>query len=131
MVPQGLTERLARSELHAPGFHVPKRAAAHLDALRTAIRESRKIRVRYTRTDGEESERVLHPLGLFFWGTKWSLASWCEMRVGFRTFRLDRIRELVPMAETFAREPGRTLADYERMVDEMIEAERGTPVSRS
>ena len=120
-----LRERLYGGSLFAPGFHVPKRTLAHLEALRTAIREQRKTSVGYTRADGAVSERVLHPLGLFFWGTSWSLAAWCEMRAGFRTFRLDRIRALTPLEERFEAEPGRTLADYERL----MESEEGDAVS--
>lgn len=112
-----LRERLAGASLFAPDFHVPRRTLAHLEALRTAARERRKVRVAYARADGERSERVLRPLGLFFWGTTWSLAAWCEMRGGFRTFRLDRIHGLAPLDETFEADPGQTLADYARLME--------------
>lgn len=118
VLPPVLRDRLSGGSLFAPGFHVPKRTLAHLETLRTAIREQRKTSVGYTRADGASSERILHPLGLFFWGTSWSLAAWCEMRVGFRTFRLDRIRELTLLDDRFTIEAGRTLADYERLMEE-------------
>ena len=52
------------------------------------------------------------PLGLFFWGTGLSGQSWCELREGFRGFRLDRIRDYRLLAGQFDDEPERTLADF-------------------
>ena len=52
----------------------------------------------------------MRPLGLFFWGKTWTLAAWCEMRTGFRNFRLDRIGAAT-VGERFEEEAGRTLRD--------------------
>ena len=43
------------------------------------------------RADGEDSQRVLRPLALYFWGNKWTLAAWCELREDYlsRTGRGD------------------------------------------
>ena len=46
--------------------------------IRRAIGEHRKLRFRYTRADGKETERSVRPLGLYFWGRKWTVAAWCE-----------------------------------------------------
>jgi predicted DNA-binding transcriptional regulator YafY len=64
----------------------------------------------YASEKGEETERTIRPLGLFFWGKTWTLAAWCEMRTGFRNFRLDRINAAV-VGEGFEEESGRTLRD--------------------
>lgn len=131
VLPEALRARLDGASLFAPAFAVPRRAAAHLQALRTAIRERRKVEVSYVRKDGAASERVLRPLGLFFWGSTWSLAAWCELRVGFRTFRLDRIGALALLPETFAVEEGQTLADYARLMeDDAGEPETAPPCGR-
>jgi predicted DNA-binding transcriptional regulator YafY len=74
-------------------FDNPKRAAAA--SLRT----------------GADTERTVRPLGVFFWGRAWTLAAWCELRNDFRNFRLDRVRELVVLNQTFEEEPGKTLRD--------------------
>jgi len=52
----------------------------------------------------------VRPLGLFFWGKTWTLAAWCEMRNGFRSFRLDRM-SAAAIGERFEEEAGRTLRD--------------------
>jgi predicted DNA-binding transcriptional regulator YafY len=62
--------------------------------------------------DFHVSERVVHPLGLAYWGQSWTLTAWCEMRNGFRNFRLDRIDGLEILRDRFESEPGRTLADF-------------------
>jgi predicted DNA-binding transcriptional regulator YafY len=53
-----------------------------------------------------------HPLGLAYWGQSWTLTAWCEMRNGFRNFRLDRIEGLQITFERFDQVPGHTLADF-------------------
>lgn len=97
-----------------PDFHVPVSVAAFLGELRVALRERRKVKVRYARKDGEASERVLRPVGLAFWGSRWSLAAWCELRKDFRTFRPDRIQHLEVLEERFEPMAGQGLADYLR-----------------
>src|ERR1022692_743740 len=54
----------------------------------------------------------LDPLALYFWGTTWSVAAWCESREDFRIFRLDRIRSLQMGGEKFDEVSGRTLEDF-------------------
>jgi predicted DNA-binding transcriptional regulator YafY len=54
---------------------------------------------------------------LEFWGRVWTLATWCETRGDFRSFRVDRIESLTLTAQTFPDEPGRTLADWRRQTE--------------
>lgn len=80
--------------------------------VRTAIDEKRKINFAYTREDGTQSERIVWPLGLFYWGSTWTLGSWCELRESFRNFRLDRIRTITVCSEAYPNQEGRTLDDF-------------------
>lgn len=89
-------------------------AARHLPALRRAIRLHERVIIDYTDGSGIPTERPIRPLGLEFWGRVWTLASWCEARHDFRSFRVDRIEALRPTEETFPDEPGTTLADWRR-----------------
>jgi predicted DNA-binding transcriptional regulator YafY len=117
VVPEAVRAPLARSEIHAPDLFAPPGASRFMGELRQALRERRKARMRYRRGDGQESERVVHPLGLFFWGYTWSLAAWCESRGSFRTFRLDRVLDLTLLDEGFEPGPDQSLAAYLRMVE--------------
>ncbi len=112
VLPDRLRERLTSTPLYAPQFHIPPAFAAALGTLRAAVDERRKVHLDYTAADGSDTDRVVRPLGLFFWGPSWSLAGWCELREDFRSFRLDRIRQLTPLQERFTPEPGRTIDDY-------------------
>jgi predicted DNA-binding transcriptional regulator YafY len=63
-------------------------------------------------SDGAVTERTVRPLGLFFWGNKWSLTAWCELRHDFRDFRLDRMQAMTARPETFGPEAGKELDDF-------------------
>lgn len=101
VLPQALRQDPARDALLVPGFHVPEAMRAPMAALRASIAAHRKVRLAYTRADGLASQRVIHPLGLVFWGETWTLGAWCELRGGFRSFRLDRIAGLTPLDDAF------------------------------
>lgn len=111
VLPEGLEERLASGHVLVPAFHIPPRAAAFMGDLRRAIREQCKVRLHYARL-GERTERTVWPLALTFWGDRWSLAAWCELRDGFRNFRLDRIEALEWTPERFETVAGRSVEDY-------------------
>lgn len=100
VLPRALEERIAGSEMRfcAPAFMQPEPLREPMTLLRTGMEKGRKVQVRYRREDGEVSERTLWPLGLVFWGHCWTLGAWCELRQGFRTFRVDRI-EAVELGE--------------------------------
>jgi predicted DNA-binding transcriptional regulator YafY len=111
-LPDRLKARLTGSRLFAPSFHVPQQVAGALAELRKAIDERRPARLDYADNDGAKTDRVVRPLGLFFWGNKWTLTAWCELREDFRDFRLDRIQEMTMLDTRFEPEPGKTIEDF-------------------
>jgi predicted DNA-binding transcriptional regulator YafY len=117
-LPERLKARLADTRLYAPSFHIPQEVASALGALRAAIDERRKVWMAYNSAEAARTERTVRPLGLFFWGRIWSLTGWCELREDFRSFRLDRIERLETLAQRFHDEPGRTLDDFFRLMNE-------------
>ena len=104
--------RLTGSRLFAPSFHVPQQVAAALADLRKVIDERRPTQLDYSDTGGARTNRVVRPLGLFFWSNKWTLTAWCEWRSDFRVFRIDRIVTLTPDGGAFLPEPGKTIEAY-------------------
>jgi predicted DNA-binding transcriptional regulator YafY len=40
------------------------------------------------------SQRIVFPLGIFYWGEKWTVGTWCLLRNSYRDFRLDRIKDI-------------------------------------
>lgn len=69
---------------------------------------------------GTLSARPVRPLVLEFWGRVWTLAAWCETREGFRSFRIDRIRQLLLTGEAVPEEPGRSLVDWRDLHDSRV-----------
>ena len=59
------------------------------------------IQFSYSTLEGINSDRTVYPLGLFYWGGKWTLGAWCTLRSAFREFRIDRITELEITNHTF------------------------------
>ena len=112
-------ERAAAESLpvYAPPVGPDSATRERLTLLREAAEGRRKVRLRYVDLKLRASERIARPLGCFYWSEVWTLAAWCEARGGFRNFRVDRIETLEVLDEGFRDEPGRTLADLFRYVE--------------
>src|SRR4051794_26834412 len=93
VLPKDLEPLLADTRLFVPKTWSGTRSAAGLAVAREALVAKRRLHLNYANEKQEQSERIVRPLGLFFWGKTWTLAAWCEMRTGFRNFRLDRIEQ--------------------------------------
>ena len=112
VVPEERRRELADSRLFAPGFGVPAALRTRMDTVHAAINGRRVLAFGYEREDGTASARSVLPLGLFFWGRQWTLAAWCELREGFRNFRIDRMSDPLILERGFDEAPGRSLADF-------------------
>lgn len=108
--------RVDRVLLFAPDFPHPAHTRKLLDRLHAACTQKFVLRFGYTDEAGRETERAVHPLGLFFWGNRWTLVAWCRRRDDFRHFRLDRMREVAVSEEVFASKRGQRLEDFIRKV---------------
>jgi len=53
---------------------------------RQATQARQEINAQYTDASGGATRRILRPPGCFYWGKVWTLAAWCELRDGFRSF---------------------------------------------
>lgn len=85
-----------RAALEEPGLLIPPArldppATVDLGLLRRALREERKLDLVYRDAEGRESRRVVWPVALGFFERARVLAAWCETRVAFRHFRVDRM----------------------------------------
>jgi predicted DNA-binding transcriptional regulator YafY len=94
VLPEPLRRVVATTPLFAPDFGRRRSMVERLPLIRQAIGDRRRLRFDYTRADGAESSRTVRPLALYFWGNKWTLASWCEARADYRSFRPDRMAGL-------------------------------------
>jgi len=106
-----------RPELRAVGMEVldlgfGDAARETLATARAAIRDRRLLDARYVDEAGHQTTRRLRPLGLFYWGRVWTLAAWCELRVDYRSFRIDRFLEMSARAEPIPDDPAISLEDF-------------------
>jgi predicted DNA-binding transcriptional regulator YafY len=117
VLPPKLREEANRQFLFAPSFAVTRETKAWMRELRAAMRDRHKVSITYRKAedDAAPTARTVEPLGLYFWGKTWTLGAWCELRGGFRTFRLDRITALTILTDsTYTRTPD----DYIRHAEE-------------
>lgn len=111
VLPDDIKNSLEQTRLFAPLTQIRSDVASIMAQVRVAADNNNKIIVKYTRADGVFSERTIWPLGLFFWGSIWTIGAWCELREDFRVFRLDRINNIVTLDEIYPTTAGRTLQD--------------------
>jgi predicted DNA-binding transcriptional regulator YafY len=104
----------------------PRPMPEHLDALQRVVVEGRQARLAYVGRDGRASERTVHPLGLVTKGDVWYLVAQTE--AGQRTFRVDRVQGLVPLAEAAVRPPGFDLGKAWEEIAEVVDEFRATLV---
>jgi predicted DNA-binding transcriptional regulator YafY len=73
-------------------------------SLRDAIRRQRKVAIRYEDVAGAASERTIWPIAIVYFDDVRVLAAWCELKSGFRHFRVDRVAVTAILEERY---PGR------------------------
>lgn len=64
------------------------------DELYRAIQNRQVINIAYLSLSDQLSQRMVFPLGIFYWNGKWTVGTWCLLRNAYRDFRLDRIQDL-------------------------------------
>jgi predicted DNA-binding transcriptional regulator YafY len=117
VLPESRRMAIDATQIYAPNFHVDHQTGARFELFRHAIRSRHLTTIKYETEEKKFSERRIRPLALHFWGERWTVAAWCEMRNDFRSFRLDRMREINVSENVFVNEAGKTLADYLRKVN--------------
>lgn len=127
-LPRTRAHLVEETRLYVPQHGERRADRLPLHRLRLAIRERRKVALRYADENERASERTVRPLALAFYPPVWLLISWCELRRDFRNFRLDRIASCELPGQTFVEEPGKTLADFLRAMAAMDAVDtRGMP----
>lgn len=79
---------------------------AVLGSLSAAAQTATRVRMRYRAPQGEETERDFDPYGLAYRVGRWYAVGHCHLRRGLRSFRLDRVLSVRPVAASFVRPAG-------------------------
>lgn len=91
VVPEHLRPFIIEPSVAAKPTDGPPTGAIEMQPLRSAVREGRKLRLRYRSETGEVTERTVWPVIVGYAEARCLLIAWCELREGFRHFRTDRI----------------------------------------
>ncbi len=100
VIPKGMVDDYS-DVVFAPDFVQDKRQKRLWENIHQAIKSLNILKIKYHSLDEIISQRTLYPLGLVYWGSKWTLAAWCKKRRDFRNFRVDRIFELDVLSSQF------------------------------
>ena len=106
----------ATETLVGPGAEID---AELLVTLARACRDAVRVRFRYASRDGGERERTAEPVRMVATSRRWYLMAWDLGRGDWRTFRLDRMREVTATTWRFQpREHPEPVAYVQRSVTE-------------
>lgn len=112
VLPENLKKEIELQAIVVPDFHMTESTSHNLEAIRTAIDRNLKLDLCYRSLKGEETERVIWPFVLYFWGNKWTVGAWCELRDDFRAFRVDLIRDARLSEAPFVPDEKKSLEGY-------------------
>jgi predicted DNA-binding transcriptional regulator YafY len=93
------TITIDESRVHAPP------ATGVVMTLAVAVREARRVHMRYSSATDEATERDVDPYGLVHMVGRWYAPGYCHLRCDLRLFRIDRIRAIDLSEEAFTRPP--------------------------
>lgn len=112
ILPEALRPRMRFPATAAKSFRRKLASNIDLTAMRQSIWEERAMFFHYVTAEGKPSERKVWPLAIVFLDTVQVLVGWCCLREDFRTFRLDRIKKLDFLDESFRPKRVGLLRDY-------------------
>lgn len=72
------------------------------ELLKNAILKKQALSFSYASSYGNTGMRTVYPLKLIFKSKYWYLQAWCLPKNNYRTFKINRMRELTLQSETFA-----------------------------
>ena len=116
VLPNRLKQRVAELPYLVSAFHHDKSHQTTTLILRKAITNKTCIEFHYLDVNQRPTQRIVDPLGLEYWGAKWTLIAYCQLRSDYREFRLDRIQSIIPLAKAFDTNSQKSLAHYMELV---------------
>lgn len=97
-----------------------------LDDLQDAVIRGVQVRLGYVNSEGGESQRIVHPLGIVAKGPSWYLVAFTE--TGRRTFRIDRVSSVRPTDDPVVLPGTVDLSESWREIADDLDRRRTSPV---
>ncbi len=117
VLPDAERAKAAGVQIHAIGPRMTDAIRARIDRVEAAVDASVRLALEYSDQHGRPTTRGIRPLGLWFWGSVWTVVGWCELRDDFRMFRIDRINGMSE-GDRFRPERGKRLTDFYRLMED-------------
>jgi predicted DNA-binding transcriptional regulator YafY len=114
VLPDDLRRSVEVSALLVPSPPNRQGPSRDLAPLRDVIRSGIKIDIVYRDEASRETQRRIWPFALGYLGNLRIIAAWCELRNGFRHFRVDRIADLTITGQTYPRRAEVLLAEWRK-----------------
>ncbi|MFY0252664.1 helix-turn-helix transcriptional regulator [Chitinophaga sp. 30R24] len=109
---ESLEEHIAvlRYHPHTTNDQFPNR---FLTDIQQALGMTQVISMEYFSLQDEvATRREVEPIGIFHLGHHWHLIAFCRLRQGYRDFRIDRIRKLSLLSDTYRKNKHISLQEY-------------------
>ena len=103
VLPADLRDTLEATALLVGPAAAPTAGETRLVDIRQAIRDERKIIIAYQDAEGASTSRVIWPFAVAFFEYVRIICGWCELRQGYRHFRVDRIAQLTTTEQRYPR----------------------------
>ena len=105
-----LTQLASRIKLHVPEYQ--EGHTQYLATIQAAIANRHVLELDYSDKEGRRTRRRVEPIGLVFYNFTWHFVGWCQLRQGYREFRVARLLHLAATTQPFTQQALLSLADY-------------------
>ena len=115
VLPEALRRQLVSTPFFvSPGDTVEPRGVDLAD-VRAAIRDSRKLHISYADEQGRRTNRTIWPIAMAYYVDVTLVGAWCELRNGYRNFRVERIQSSTVLDEQFDQDDGRLFREWSEL----------------
>ena len=115
VLPEALRRQLVSTPFFvSPGDTVEPRGVDLAD-VRAAIRDSRKLHISYADEKGRRTNRTIWPIAMAYYVDVTLVGAWCELRHGYRNFRVERIQASKVLDEHFDQDNGRLFREWSEL----------------
>lgn len=115
VLPEALRRQLVSTPFFvSPGDTVEPRGVDLAD-VRAAIRDSRKLHISYADEQGRRTNRTIWPIAMAYYVDVTLVGAWCELRNGYRNFRVERIQASKVLEERFDQDNGRLFREWSEL----------------
>jgi predicted DNA-binding transcriptional regulator YafY len=112
ILPDGLRDGVVSAPFFVSEGAAQTPEGIDLSDVRYAIRETRKLRITYADGSGQRTNRTIWPIAMAYYVDVTIIGAWCELRVDYRHFRVERIVTSTLLEENFPTGDGKLMEGW-------------------